>query len=116
VSCMQLACSALCVFGARSTVARHWAPRSIVKVYVKVFLARAMRENLELRSPQCWSVGFESFLRHIQALPEGGLTSEEGWVVLKVDEVLEQKAVKNLSRIPALTAFRSTGLDGNNWT
>ena len=83
-------------FGAKP-LARAWL-RASVQLWNRVSglsptdpLARAMRENLTMqyRPPQLWSVGFESFLRHIQVLPEGGLVAEEGWVMLDTGEVLQ---------------------------
>ena len=34
-------------------------------------------------------MGFESFLRRIGALPEGGLVADSGWAVLSLDTVLD---------------------------
>jgi hypothetical protein len=82
-------------FGAKP-LARAWL-RASVQLWNRVAalpdtdpLARAMCENLSLpgRTPQFWSVGFESFLCRIGALPEAGLVAEEGWAVLSVDKVL----------------------------
>jgi hypothetical protein len=78
-------------------LARAWL-RASVQLWNRVSglsptdpLAQAMRENLTMqyRPPQLWSVGFESFLRRIQALPEGGLVADEGWVMLDTGEVLQ---------------------------
>jgi hypothetical protein len=83
-------------FGAKP-LARAWL-RASVQLWNRVSglsptdpLARAMRENLTMQywPPQVWSVGFESFLRHIQVLPEGGLVADEGWVMLDTGEVLQ---------------------------
>jgi hypothetical protein len=49
-----------------------------------------MRENVSMtfRPTQLWSVGFESFLRHINALPADGLQPGDGWVALNMEETL----------------------------
>lgn len=82
-------------FGAKLP-ARAWL-RASVQLWNRVSslsaddpLSQAMRENVTMahRPPQLWSVGFESFLRHIQALPEGGLHAGQGLVQLNVSEVL----------------------------
>ena len=48
---------------------------------------------MAFRPAQLWSVGFESFLRHIQALPQGGLLPghalSQEWVSLDVASTLE---------------------------
>jgi hypothetical protein len=82
-------------FGARP-LARAWL-RASIQLWNRVPtlsesdpLVRAMQENVTMasRPTQLWSVGFESFLRRIGALPADGLQPRNGWVVLNAEEIL----------------------------
>ena len=83
-------------FGAKP-LARAWL-RASVQLWNRVPdldvsdpLYLAMHENVSMayRPKQLWSVGLESFLRHIRyELPEGGLRSEGNLVALSVPDVL----------------------------